>query len=121
MTFKEILASQQVLKRGLILLFSLNVLDVITTITLLKIAQSYNIIATEVNPIMDYFISLGYVPFVLFKLGLSAFGCILCWTTMKGQSEKYMRIGTVGVLIANTFYISILFLMIIRAIIVSME
>ena len=121
MTLKEILTNQKILKNGLVLLFLLNLVDVATTLTLLEIARHYNIIASEVNPIMNYFLSLGYIPFILFKLCLSSFGCCLCWLTMKDQPEKYIKIGVIAVLIANTFYISILSCMIIRAVVVLTE
>jgi len=113
--------SQKILQKGLILLFFLNLFDVVLTITLIKFAQSNNIIAVEVNPLMNYFLSLGYLPFILFKIGIASLGISICWLYIKKLSRQYMMIGTVGVIVANAFYVSMLSLMITRVVIVIME
>jgi len=36
-------------------------------------------IGEEANPLLDYVLTFGYVPFVVFKMSLTALGCIVLY------------------------------------------
>ena len=75
--------SDSIFKRLLILLFSLNALDAFATLYWVM-----NGIASEANPVMDEWLNLGPIPFIVVKLGLVTVGVYFLWTFRKFKLSK---------------------------------
>ena len=82
-----------------IILVILNVLDVVTTLYLIRLG------ASEANPIADLFIQKSHLSFWVFKLGISLFVAFwLLFAVWKfPQLYKFSRNALVGV---NIFYMT---------------
>ena len=61
--------------RCLFLLFLLNLIDICVTATLVPAG-----LATEVNPLMEYVLNFGVIPFILVKLTAVFFVLYVFWT-----------------------------------------
>tara|TARA_R110000765_G_scaffold305038_1_gene398962 strand:+ start:321 stop:617 length:297 start_codon:yes stop_codon:yes gene_type:complete len=81
---------------SIILLLLLNIVDATVTITVIDAG-----IAKEANPIMDYFLSLGFFPFIIVKFSVVSFASYVFW--------KYRnRAGAViGIIFSLVLYISL--------------
>ena len=81
---------------SIILLLLLNIVD--ATVTIIVIDAG---IAREANPIMEYFLNIGYVPFLLVKFSAVFFASYVFW--------KYRdRVGAViGISLSLLLYISL--------------
>lgn len=120
MKLQEILVDRKVAIKGILLFFLLNLLDTTTTVALLKLAEINNIVAAELNPIPNYFLSLGYGYFIFFKV---SFGIIICGALYLITRIKQIpfNIINISLIITNSLYVSVVSCMIIRAIIVALE
>ena len=79
---------------SIILLLLLNIVDATVTIVVIDAG-----IAKEANPIMDYFLNMGYIPFLLVKFSAVSFASYVFW--------KYRhRLGAViGISLSLLLYI----------------
>ncbi len=77
--------SDKVALISIIVLFILNIIDAITTIALIHLG-----LAIEINPLMSYFLELGYIPFLVVKMSAIFMSCYIFW---KFKGEKLTTIG----------------------------
>lgn len=81
---------------SIILLLLLNIVD--ATVTIIVIDAG---IAKEANPIMEYFLNIGYIPFLLVKFSAVSFASYVFW--------KYRRRAgaAIGIVLSLILYISL--------------
>ena len=79
----QLLQNDKIIKSLLIILILLNLVDAFTTIHWVS-----NGIAYEANPIMNYLLSSGQIPFLFVKVFLVFCGCWLLWVFRKRNFTK---------------------------------
>jgi hypothetical protein len=72
---------------SLVLLWLLNVEDIILTRTALSLG------ATEANALMAFFLSFGFTQAVLFKMGIVTAGSIFLWTQRRHRAALLASVG----------------------------
>lgn len=84
---------------SLILLILLNIVD--ATVTIIVIDSG---IAREVNPIMEYFLNMGYGPFLLVKFLAVSFASCVFWKFRHKLGAKIGIILSLSLYICLTLY-----------------
>jgi hypothetical protein len=77
------------------LLYALNLVDALLTILWVQTG-----FATEANALMDMFLSIGVVPFLLVKIGMGTFAAVVF---IYGADYRLARIGVTVALYAYAF------------------
>jgi hypothetical protein len=88
--------SDRVALISIVSLFLLNIIDAITTIALINLG-----LAIEINPIMNYFLNLGYIPFLVVKMSAILLSCYIFWK-FKGE-----RLTVIGITMSLLVYFSL--------------
>ena len=81
---------------SIILLLLLNIVD--ATVTIIVIDAG---IAKEANPIMDYFLNLGFLPFLMVKLSVVSFASYVFW------KYRQRKGAVIGIILSLILYISL--------------
>tara|TARA_R110000824_G_scaffold25224_2_gene88059 strand:+ start:576 stop:872 length:297 start_codon:yes stop_codon:yes gene_type:complete len=81
---------------SIILLLLLNIVD--ATVTIIVIDAG---IAKEANPIMDYFLNLGFLPFLMVKLSVVSFASYIFW------KYRQRKGAVIGIILSLILYISL--------------
>ena len=81
---------------SIILLLLLNIVD--ATVTIIVIDAG---IAKEANPIMDYFLNLGFLPFLIVKLSVVSFASYVFW------KYRQRKGAVIGIVLSLILYISL--------------
>jgi len=97
--------SPKIIKTLVCLLIFLNLMDL--GLTLYIVSRDLGI---EVNPVMNYFLQMGYFPFILVKLASLTFASVIFWKFRDVQLANICLSVSVGIYIGLNLYFCNVFL-----------
>ena len=89
--------SNKLLKLLLVLTVVFNIIDIIVSICVIHYGT-----AEEANPVMEMYLGLGIIPFILAKVVLVGGGCVILWR----HREKFL--ATAGTYLVFSYYLSLM-------------
>ena len=91
------MASNKLLKTLLVSTLLFNFVDVIVSTYLIYYGE-----VDEANPVMEMYLGLGIIPFILAKVVLVGGGCLILWR----NREKFL--ARVGTYVVFSYYLSLM-------------
>ena len=91
------MASNKLLKILLVSTLLFNLVDVIVSTYLIYYGE-----VDEANPVMEMYLGLGIMPFILAKVVLVGGGCLILWR----NREKFL--ASVGTYVVFSYYLSLM-------------
>ena len=91
------MASNKLLKTLLVSTLLFNLVDVIVSTYLIYYGE-----VDEANPVMEMYLGLGIIPFILAKVVLVGGGCLILWR----NREKFL--ARVGTYVVFSYYLSLM-------------
>ena len=91
------MTSNKLLKILLVSTLLFNVVDVIVSTYLIYYGE-----VDEANPVMEMYLGLGIIPFILAKVVLVGGGCVILWR----NREKFL--ARVGTYVVFSYYLSLM-------------
>ena len=91
------MASNKLLKTLLVSTLLFNLVDVIVSTYLIYYGE-----VDEANPVMEMYLGLGIIPFILAKVVLVGGGCLILWR----HREKLL--ARVGIYVVFSYYLSLM-------------
>ena len=89
--------SNKLLKNLLVLTVVFNIIDTIVSIRVIHYGN-----AEEANPVMEMYLGLGIIPFIMAKVVLVGGGCVILW---RHRENILARVGTYLVF---SYYLSLM-------------
>ena len=89
--------SNKLLKILLVLTVVFNIIDIIVSICVIHYGN-----AEEANPVMEMYLGLGIIPFIMAKVVLVGGGCVILWR----HREKFL--ARVGTYLVFSYYLSLM-------------
>ena len=91
------MTSNKLLKNLLVLTVVFNIIDSIVSICII-----YYGTVDEANPVMEMYLGLGIIPFIIAKVVLVGGGCVILWR----HREKFL--ARAGIYVVFSYYLSLM-------------
>ena len=91
------MTSNNLLKNLLVSTLLFNVVDIIVSTYLIYYGE-----VDEANPVMEVYLGLGIVPFIIVKVVLVGGGCLILWR----RREKFL--ARAGIYVVFSYYLSLM-------------